>query len=112
MTSPKVFITDDKEIIRKIIFDGAEEKAIEICKELCKKEYNINDTWSGFGLYLHKACVTDAEKSTKLSEKLENILDTQNEQTYHVGIVLQEVMKFLAGTATKDFKKKVNKNND
>lgn len=102
-----LFLTKDKDIIRKIIFEGVEEKAIEICKELCKKEYSLSDSWSGFGLYLHKARLDNPEKPTKLAERLEEILDGQREETYRVGIILQIVMKFLAGEATDDFKTKV-----
>lgn len=105
-----LFVTKDEDLMKEMIFGGTKEKAVEICKELCNKEYDSYDSWSGFGLYLHKARVTNPEKSTKLAEKLEKLLDGQSEETHHVWIVLQEVMKFLAGTASEDFKKKVKEN--
>jgi hypothetical protein len=104
-----VFITDDKDKMRKMIFDGAEEKAIQMCKEICK--YDIYNAMSGFGLYLHKARLKEEEieDTIKLARSLEKIFDGQKEETHHVWIVLQQVMNFLAGTASEDFKKKVYK---
>lgn len=109
-----VYVTDNKDMIRKMIFDGTEEKAIELCREICR--YNIYDGMCGFGLYLSEARrAENPGKARKLADQLSKSLtlmfDGNKEETNHVWIVLQEVLKFLAGTAPDDFKKKVKEGN-
>ena len=103
----EIKITKDKDIIRKMIFEGTEETAIEMCKEISKDEYGLYDGFSGFGLYLHKARLENPEKATKLAKRLKQMLDGKKEETHHVWIVLQLVMTWLAGQASDDFKNKV-----
>lgn len=100
-------MSDDKELIRKIIFGNYREKAIEICKVLRKN--NMYDGWSGFGKYLAEARCIDSEKTDEVARKLNDILDGQNEETHHVWLVLQEVTKYLSATQDEEFKEKVEK---
>ncbi|MDF2736149.1 MAG: hypothetical protein K0S93_5 [Nitrososphaeraceae archaeon] len=105
MKDKDIFITDDKELVREYIFGGTKEKAIEMCKLI--SQYNIYDGFSGFGLYLYEARKDNPKIAQEVADKLTKLLDGQKEETHHVWIVLQEVMKWMAGEASEEFKQKV-----
>ena len=106
--SKKVIISKDKEAIKHIIFDGHKEDAIKLCRII--KEYGIYEGFAGFGLYLTEARSSgNPKKEKELAAKLTKAFNGQKEETHRVWIVLQEVMKWMAGQATDVFKAEVDK---
>ena len=96
--------TDEfKDLNRKLIYEGTEEKAVKICKHL-KENCPLNEGWVAFGLLLEKILVHDKARVKDISAELYKIATEQRAlvELYDF-IMLQHVMKYMAGKSGKDF---------
>lgn len=92
---------------RDLIFDGVEEKAINICKYL-RKNSRIQEGWVAFGLLLQKVLSHDEAKVKDLTDELYKIVESNRGLVEENDLlVLQEAMKYIAGRASEEFKKAV-----
>ena len=82
-----------------------ESKAVELCKII--KQYGIYESFAGFGKYMYEARRQNNNKADKLAKRLMLRLNGQKEETHHVWAVIETIMVWLSGRASKEFKDKV-----